>query len=337
MKVGQWLVEEKGQVPLKELAKRLDVSVRTLHNWRAEAQKASPSRLGRPRYTEAMHRQALWKVGRELILQGYPGWRAVAEALGDKVPVRLVQLYVQQFKLRHRKRQRHLRAKHRVCIKVKSKNIIWTQDGTHLGRLKKKSIEAQVIKDRGSQKIIGISVGPSAVADTIIGELEKIKCHRGLPLVWSTDNGSIYLDKKVSAYLEKEKVIHLKSLPQTPEHNGAAEIGMRELKSGSYLGKGRTLKEVSEAREELVRIAKRLNENRLRASLGFETASVVDRKLAQVYTKDVRARFYDECMDAIGRATQVGVTDRRKRLAVRNVVLEKLQKYGFIELKRGDR
>lgn len=337
MKVGQWLAEEKGQVPLKELAKRLDVSVRTLHNWRSEAQKASPSKLGRPRYTEAIHRQALWKVGRELIRQGYPGWRAVAEALGDKVPVRLVQLYVQQFKLRHKKRQRVLRTKHRVSVKVKSKNIIWTQDGTHLGRLKKKSIEAQVIKDRGSQKIIGISVGPSAVADMVIDELEKIKSDRGLPLVWSTDNGSIYLDRKVSAYLKKEKVIHLKSLPQTPEHNGAAEIGMREIKGGSNLGKKRHLNGISEARDELEIIAKKLNENRLRASLNYETASMVDRKLTQVYTKDVRARFYDECMDAIGRVAQVSVPNRRKRLAVRNVVFEKLQEYGFIELKRGDR
>jgi len=336
MKVGQWLMEEKGQVPLKELAKRLDVSVRTLHNWRKEAEKASPSKIGRPRHSEAMHRKALWLVGRELRLQGYPGWRAVSKGLKKEVSDRLIQLYVGKFKLRRQKRQRQLRAKHRLQVKIKSKNILWVQDGTHLGRHNKKSIEAQVIKDRGSQKIIVASTGHCATGNEVIELLETAKKVRGLPLVWSTDNGAMYVDKKVEAYLQKEKVIHLKSLPQTPEHNGAAEIGMREIKKGSMLGKGRILDDITEAHSELVETVKKLNENRLRASFSYQTASAMDQKLLSVYSNEARERFYAECTDGIKHVDNIGLSKRRERLAVRNVVLTKLQEYGFIELNRGE-
>lgn len=335
MKIGQWLMQEKGQVPLKELSKRLDVSVRTLHNWRSNAERNCPAKIGRPRHSEAIHKKAIWLVGRELRRQGYPGWRAVSNGLKNQVPDRLIQLYVQKFKLRRRKRQRSLRAKYRVRIKIKSKNVLWTQDGTHLGRHDRKAIEAQIIKDRSSQKIIAISTGSSATSSEVIDVLERLKHDRGLPLVWSTDNGSMYVDKKVSEYLQKEKIIHLKSLPQTPEHNGAAEIGMREIKSGSNLGKGRLVDKVG-AHKELIMTVRRLNDDRLRASLNYQTASEVDQKLHAVYTQEVRDRFYDECCNNMNCVGMSGLGKRNERLEIRNVVLAKLQEYGFIEIKRGD-
>lgn len=336
MKVGQWLMEEKGQVPLRELSKRLEVSVRTLHNWRAEAERARPSKVGRPRHSEDMHRKALWLVGRALRKQGYPGWRAISRSLKKEVPDRLIQQYVKKFKLRRRMRLRQVRTKHRVEVKVKSKNIIWVQDGTHLGRHKRKPIEAQVIKDRGSKKIIAASTGACATGEEVIQLLDAVKKDRGLPLVWSTDNGSMYVDKKVEAYLEKEKIIHLKSLPRTPEHNGAAEISMREIKNGSALGKGRVLSGVAEAHAELLSTVEKLNENRLRASFNYESASSVDQKLPTVYTGNVRDRFYAECAEEMKRVTILGLAARKERQEVRNVVLSKLQEYGFIELKRGE-
>jgi len=336
MKIGLWLMEEKGQVPLKELAKRLDVSVRTLHNWRLQAEKAKPSKIGRPKHSEAVHRKALWLVGRDLRKQGYPGWRAVSKSLKKEVPDRLIQFYVQKFKLRRRIRLRQVRAKHRVEIKVKSKNILWAQDGTHLGRKKRKSIEAQVIKDRGSMKVIAASTGMCATGEEVIQLLDTVKRDRGLPLVWSTDNGSMYIDKKVEAYLEKEKIIHLKSLPRTPEHNGAAEISMHEIKNGSSLGKGRILEDVTEAHAELLNTVEKLNENRLRASFNYESASSVDQKLSVVYTDDVRDQFYTECSDNMRQVAKLGLGAHSERQEVRNVVLSKLQEYGFIELKRGE-
>lgn len=336
MKIGLWLIEEKGKVPLKELSKRLLVSVRTLHNWRAMALKNQASKIGRPRHSEAMHKRALWLVGRELRRQGYPGWRAISKSLKKEVPDRLIQLYVRIFKLRRRIRQRNLRAKSRLQVRIKSKNILWAQDGTHLGRKNRKSIEAQVIKDRGSQKIIATSTGSCAKGNEIISLLENAKKERGLPLVWSTDNGSMYLDKNVKAYLEKEKIIHLKSLPRTPEHNGAAEISMREIKKGSELGKGRSLIDVTQANAELNVIVKKLNENRLRASFNYQTASEVDQKLTLVYTNEARDRFYEECIGSMNDVSAMGLSSRKARLEVRNVVLSKLQKYGFIELQRGE-
>ena len=58
------------------------------------------------------------------------------------------------------------------------------------------------------------------------------------PLVWSRDNGSMYAHESVRIHMETHKVIELRSLPRTPEHNGAAENTNREIKDVAELGKG---------------------------------------------------------------------------------------------------
>ncbi len=100
-------------------------------------------------------------------------------------------------------------------------------------------------------------------------------------------------------------------LPQTPEHNGAAEIELREIKCGSNLGKGRWLGGVDEANDEFVKTIKRLNESRLRASLNYDTASDVDQKLTWVYPQDTRDRLYAECSDEIKCVGKSGLGKRR--------------------------
>ena len=96
MKVGAWLLEDR-TAPRPELAQRLGVSVSTLKSWRRQAREGALPPLGRPTHKPEAHRKALWRVGRSLIEQGYPGFRAVKAACPE-VPTRLVQLYVRRFK-----------------------------------------------------------------------------------------------------------------------------------------------------------------------------------------------------------------------------------------------
>lgn len=135
---------------------RLEVSKRTLRSWKAKAKKDCDKRSGRPSYTTEEHRRTLILVARELHRQGYPGSPAIASALSKKVPLRLIRLYVGKIKLRRRIKLREMQLKMRVSTKVKTANVIWSQDGTHLGRNKKRSLEAQVIKDRGSLKVLSV-------------------------------------------------------------------------------------------------------------------------------------------------------------------------------------
>ena len=313
---------------------RLEVSKRTLRSWKAKAKKDCNKRSGRPSYTIEEHRRALIKVAREMKRQGYPGSPAIACALKNVVPLRLVRLYAGKINLRRRIKAKEVREFNRVSTRVKLVNVIWSQDGTHLGRSKKKSIEAQIIKDRGSQKVICISTGKSAEGKNIVDMFEKAKTKRSLPLVWMTDNGSSYVNQNVKKYMEENKVIHLKSLPRVPEHNGSAERMMCELKKASLLGKKAILDDENTAHEELVQNVLKLNENRKRMSLGFKTSNEID---DEMLIKDVlieRDLLYAEYSKEI-ESLKSQFVGRELRLQEREMVMCLLEKYELIKRTRG--
>lgn len=341
MRVGQWLVEEqvlaqtKRTVKLTELALRLKVTPRTLANWRRAALH-TPVKIGRPSHSSVAHRNALWAVGRELRQQGYPGWRPIAAALHGRVPVTLIQQYVSRFKVRRRKRQDHRRRHSRVEVRVLKKNAMWTQDGTHVGRVEQRSSEAQLIKDRASFRVLGAPVGPPAIGKEVVAELRTLKEMRGLPFVLATDNGSPYVSGELQQFLKQEQVIHLLSLPRTPQHNGAAEIQIRLLKAAAGLGKGVKLLAHSSAGAIVDRTTKSLNGHRRYASLGFKTADKVDEELISVQNRE-RARFYSLCCTRMEKALQDAPTWRAGRLAQREAVFWTMEEFGLVERKRGGR
>jgi len=275
----------------------------------------------------------MWQVGRELRRQGYPGWRPVAAACKD-IPTALVQYYVGLFKAGRNKRIKNRIKKNQVLTQVLAKNAIWTQDGTHLGRMEKHPVEGQVIKDRGPLKTIAIDVGEPASADTVVQMLDKNKQARGLPFVFSTDNGPNYCSETVEAYLEQEKIIHLRSLTYTPQNNGAAEIGIREIKKLSHLGKGVMLNSAKETADSFIKSAAQLNENRLLATKGFKTANDLDETLPVTQNKD-RNRFYTICMTRIQQAAAQAKNAREARRFEREMIFCTLEDFGLIKRQRG--
>lgn len=336
VRVGQILLEEGREIKLEPVARTLDVRVRTLSNWKRLAREAAPERkLGRPRHTKEAHHRAMWLVGRELKKQGYPGWRVISHALAGAAPDRLIQLYVSQFKERRKKRKAARIARNRVTVRVLARDTIWGQDGTHVGRSKKRrAIESQVIRDRGSLAFAGLQTGPMADHQDVLKLLKETARRRaGHPLVYSRDNGSMYEHEDVQRYMEKHQIIVLRSLPRTPQHNGATERSIQELKVATGLGKGE-LWDQQDSHSALVAAAARLNENRIRPSKGFKTANELDDTLPVGYNCG-RDRFYRECRQNMAKAVQEAQTKRAARFAEREAIFSTLEKFGLIKRSRG--
>ncbi len=163
---------------------------------------------------------------------------------------------------------------------------------------------------------------------------DRVKKTRGLPLVIGTDNGSAYCNEEVQAYLKKEKMIHFLSLPRTPEHNGSAEISMRELKTDAVLGKGITLSCPYEAHALLTKSAMRLN-SRLRASKKFKSADEIDDMITDAREIIDRDVFFEDCQQGILLLSAKTKSFRERRVLEREVIMGMLEKYGAIKQTRG--
>lgn len=336
MAVAKLLCEEKRvRGEIKQTAKILGVTPRSLENWIKMYKCGGNAKVGRPSYSTALRKHAIWLVEREMIKQGYPGSRVIDKTLKGEIPTRLIQELVKKYKARKRKRDREKRLLNKKSSSVLMKNAYWVQDGTHLGRIERKAIESQVIKDRGSLKTLGIKTGTTADAKDIVTFFEGIKKSRGLPLVIGTDNGSAYCNEQVKTYLKQEKVVHLLSLPRTPEHNGSAEITMCELKKEAVLGKGMALDCPYEAHALLVKAAERIND-RLRASKKFKSANEIDDMLVDARDMIDRDLFFEECERGISLLTEKTNNVREQRMLERELIMGTLEKHGAIKRTRGD-
>ncbi|MEA9358656.1 transposase family protein [Bacteriovorax sp. PP10] len=272
-------------------------------------------------------------VARELKRQGYPGSSAIAIELKGKVQLRLIRKYVTEIKERRRFRKLEEIKLNQVRVEVQSVNVIWTQDGTHIGRKNKKAVESQIIKDRGSKKIIGAVTGSAANGSEVVEILDMLKQRRGLPLVWMTDNGAAYCNKEVREYVEREKIVHVRSLPRIPQQNGAAEVMMREIKTDCMLGKKTVLVCEKDAHARLVNSILKINKNRKRMSLSFKSSDEIDEEMNVSGKKIDRALFYNEYKDELKKIVNVESV-REKRMKEREIVMCLLEKHEMIKRKR---
>lgn len=334
-KIGKMLIERKS-LPQKKLAISLGVSTRTLRYWKKKALEGRSPQIGRPTYTAEQRRNALILVSKELKRQGNAGSPAIYSVLKGKVQRRLVNEYVSLIKARHRKTKSDFIKRHRTSIQVLSKNVIWSQDGTHIGRIEGKAIEAQVIKDRATLNTVGIQVGVTAKEKEVLNQLQEMKKTRPLPLIWMTDNGSAYIGEELKEFLRNEQVVHLKSAPRVPQHNAAAERAMCELKRASLLGKKVVLESINEGFERLTKAAETINTFRPRMSKGYKTAKELEVELKSFHDKIDRETFYNVCMKELD-----SIDERyEKRCAVmmkREAVFTMLSELELIKINRGVR
>jgi len=316
------------------LAALIGVSTRTLRSW--ERQDASAMGPGRPPHTERARWRALRAVSRQCRIDGKTaGWREVDEQLPEQ-PTRLVQESVRRVKARRRREAERHRAAQRVHVEVLKRDVLWSQDGTHLGRCQRRAVVAEVIKEVSTMKTLDLAVSIWATrSEDVIARLEALYKTGRLPLVWSTDNGSCYCSQQVEEWLADHWVVHLLSLPHTPQHNAWVERGHGELKAESGLGRGVVLRSVAEATERSLAARERLDEHRLRPRLGARTAADVDRTLASWEGAVDRRSFYEAVCRAREEAVLDGIGARARRRAERDAVWRMLERYKLVIRTRG--
>lgn len=345
--------------------------MRTLQNWQRTAPGAVAT-IGRPPHDAASWTRALRLVGRALRQQGYgAGWRTIAQVLGDAVPVVLVQRAVRAWKRRRRARVRRRQERLRHHVDVLARDALWALDATHLTRVAGTKVEAQVVRDAASARTVGLTVGPPVTARDALALLEHGREERGgLPLVLARDNGSPYAAKSVQSYLDAHRVIVLRNLPRTPQHNPWAERAIGELKADSELdvrgrssamlwlaqdpdlfepdrtiagpsqdplASGRALWTATavQCAARLNASRRRLDRHRLRASRGYRTARQCDHELPPWQGVVDRADFYATTRRAIDRAVDGVEGARARRLAEREAIFETLERVGLIRRTRG--
>lgn len=315
LRIGQRLAEaDRGKINLRDVALALGVSERTLRNWKNQAKKEIP-KMGRPPVPKEKLDQAKEIVFAEMKEQGAPGWRPIAESLKGKVSVRLVQKFVSEFK-QINKKKKMVKSK----IEVKGKNVVWSMDGA-ITKEKSFKIENQVIKDRGSRFWVGL--GQSKIAANskdVIELLDKSFKNKGKPLVIATDNGPAYKSKTFEEYLKLNKVIHLKSLPHTPQHNGAVEAGIRELRH------------IMEFKEISLKNAISCSNKRLRkyGKIWLKAEHLYKRENV-LYTDGDRELFFKACEEHIKALAGQPLSFRQRKLEERKIIYLELENRGYLK------
>jgi len=309
-------------------------STRTLRGW--EHDRSPPRRTGRPNHTAGQRWRALRAVARQRRCEGRSaGWRIIAARL-PSIPTRLVQTSLGALKARDRQREERRRAAQRQHVDILARDVLWSQDTTHLGRWLGRGVNAEVVREAASSKSLDLWVLPRATTSAdVIALLEGLLQQGRLPLVLSTDNGSCYCSAEVEAWLAEHGVIHLRSLPHTPQHNAWVERGHRELKAESGLGKGVVLSSVEEAERRILQAREHLDEYRLRARLGARTAAEIDRSLPSWEGVLDRRAFYDAVCRAREHAVLGKVGARARRLAQREATWRVLESYELVRRTRG--
>lgn len=307
-------VNEAGRrrLDLHSIAIATGVSERTIRNWCKQALKDVP-KMGRPSpYSEEDLEKSKKLVFKEMKRLGSPGWRPVAASLKGIVSVRLVQRFVGEYKRVNKKKFTRKR------MDVKGKNVIWTMDGAITKDGPK--AENQVIKDRGSRHWVGLKTCPKASsAQDVIETLNYSIEQNGYPLVLSTDNGAAYTSKEVCAHLRKLKIIHLKSLPRTPQHNGAVEVGIKELR------------EIMAHKEVKLKDAMKVANARPRkyGNKWMDSQSVFKNGV-MLYNKTERELFYKTCTKQLSALANQPLNLKKKRLKERELVFAELAKRGLV-------
>ena len=264
--------------------------------------------------------QELLAITREWKKQGYPGSRPVCHGLPG-LRVRLIRLVVAELKVRRKKDFEKIRKNIRVRVVVHDPGTVSVMDGATI----KKGEDIIVYRDRGSLSTKNEQCAGAVKASDTLRVLDKLKEQERLPLVLCTDNGSPFCAEKVADFLIENQVVHLKSLPRVPEHNGSAENAVNEIK-----------KLVREGIEPEAACSI-LNQHRLRMTLNYKTSDEVDQERLKLCSQEERARFFEATRAAITAALVGTQSALEKRKAERQAIYQTMESFSLITINRGHR
>ncbi len=312
--VGLWL-KKAPRGSQKIVAQALDVSERTLLNWKTAA--AYDTRRGRKPAKCSF--SEIRKIITEWTAQGYPGSRPIIKALPG-VRARLIRDVIAKMKLRRRNRSLKRIESLRTKVTVKDVGTVVTMDGATL----KKGDDLIVVRDRGSLSVNASSCEGSLCSAHTVSVLEQLKAKGRLPLVFCSDNGSPFCAEIVKTFLTNNKIIHLRSLPRVPQHNAACENAVSELKH--LLREGLSVEAACDT----------LNKRRRRQRLNWQTTEEVEGKNTAQYDEQKRQEFYETTMLAVKQAKLGTNNEREKRKAEREAILNNMVSFSIITKNRGN-
>jgi transposase InsO family protein len=276
----------------------------------------------------------------QLDRQGWStGERPIHHALDGQISLARVRYALRELKAEHRARRARRLAAVRVTTRVLLRDAVWSMDATHLGRDPTGAeVQAEVVREVASTRTIGLSVGPPATDDEVVELLEHTVRVRGTaPLALITDHGGSYRSRAVAAWCRRYGVLHLFTVPHTPQHNAGSERGMRDLKEETLLGKGVLVLDTGEACAALVDAVRRIDGHRLRASRGWRTAVEDDLQRPSWQAHVDRDALYQAVACAILPAVLNSANGRARRRAIRAAILDTLEAFAVITRTRGGR
>lgn len=335
-RVGLWVREHRRGLRGKRrlLAGSHGVSERTLRRWaqRADLPRRRP---GRPRHPEEVRAATRSSVREALDRLGWTAGEPALRASLPGAPRRPMREALRALKTQRRAERRSREAEARVSVDVVGRDVLWCLDATHLGRGLRGKLEGQVLREAATRRTLHVTAGGPSREDDVIRILQGMRDRGRLPLVLATDNGPAYTGEQLRMWMEANRVVHLRSVPRTPQHNARAERAIGELKAEGGLGSGAEWVDAAHALRHLEHARARLDECRARACLGGLTAAGVDGTMPAAYTPAERAAFHEEARRAVEVA--VGGLDGAcaRRRAAREAVFRVLERRGLIRRTRG--
>ena len=336
------------------------MSTKRLSRWRKQAAKGWPG-PGRPGHPVAAWREALRRVGRVLRKLG---WRhGLGTVLGElarqglDVPTRLVRRALAAWKRRHRQRKQRRIEAARVQVRVLARDAVWSQDAMHLDGRGGDATWGRVVMDRCTREHPALALSGAPSSQSSVEILERVRVDTGrVPLVLAVDNGSENKGALVR-WAREHQVVLLYNQPHTPQHNGAGERSVGELREelgeleglvdgpvegaalplqGPVLELGGGSPEAAELyRERLSQAWWRLDHLWPRPCLGGRTAAEVAALARPAYDRVCRARFYAACCCAKKDAVRGVRRKRARRRAEREAVWCVLEEHGLVIRRRG--
>ena len=267
-----------------------------------------------------------WSAGEE------PIWRGLKGAI-PRARVRRVLRGLKAERATQRAERLHAA---RTTTTVLARDTLWSLDATHLGRDHARvAVQAEVLREVASTRTIGLSVGPAATGEDVVRLLDRALHERhGAPLALLTDNGPAYRSDAVAQWCAQHHVLHLFSLPYTPQHNAACEHGMREIKDESALDTRARVHDADDARARLQEAIQRLDHHRLRATRGWRTAVEDDRQRPPWSRCTTRQDVWRRATCAIQQALLNSNPGRAQRQAIREAILGTLEHFSVIQRNR---
>ena len=318
------------------IAQLLGVSRQTLWSWKRMAM-TPPRAMGRPRPDVSSVRACLCAVRRVMRVEDFGiGGERAWRMLEQRYPLRLVRSCVKTWKARDCALARRRFAARRVSLQVDVRDAAWTIDGTQVGRDDQGRKQAlELGRELRSLGYLPAEVGGPRCGVDVIAVLEAGRRARGcLPLVVISDNGTENVNAEVAAYLRGHRIVHMRSAPYVPQHNGWAERGVREVKEAMRCSAG-----VVSMRAELQGLADaaivRLNETRLRGSRGWQTSAEITAAELPAEVLVDRKVFYAAACSAAEEAMRDRKTGRARRMAERSAILQTMERFFLIRLTRG--